>query len=279
MEQYCHQQGFETINDDKTISCTFGKMEKTHSVLDGLNDRCLIERYFEWSSHFNEEKKFTIMWTNQTHYPYFVNGTPERYTTDEDLNNYLNALKNSDLAFGQLMEQLKEHHELESTLVIVIGDHGEAFGTHNQYVHASNIFEENVHIPCILFNPILFKGTTDDRISGLIDIAPTIAQVAGIKKPESWQGTSLLNEDKMQEGRTFFISPYSNFLLGTRYKDWKFIYDGTTNEKKLYDLKTDPEELNNIAALHPDIVKVEFEMLAGWVQYQNDKTKEWINKP
>src|SRR5207237_5760195 len=97
---------------------------------------------------------FSVIWTYQTHYPYFFSEKEEKYDdSDPVFNRYLNAVKHSDLVLGNLLSELKRKGLFESTLVVVIGDHGEAFGRHDQTTHASKIYEENLHIPCVFINP------------------------------------------------------------------------------------------------------------------------------
>ncbi|WP_189587385.1 sulfatase-like hydrolase/transferase, partial [Mesorhizobium sp. M8A.F.Ca.ET.208.01.1.1] len=74
------------------------------------------------------------------------------YTDDEKFNAYLNALKVGDTALGEILESLKQSGKLDSTLVVILGDHGEAFGEHGDYVHATALYDENVHIPLIMVN-------------------------------------------------------------------------------------------------------------------------------
>lgn len=275
MADYARYQQFEQVEDYKNIACSYQKFKLTNTALDGLDDRCLVKRYLQWTDTYTQWSRFSVLWTNQTHYPYFTNQKQVNYDTrNEDLNRYLNALTQSDAAFGLLMSGLEQRKMLEQTLVLVVGDHGEAFGSHKQKTHASRIYEENVHIPLIIFNPVLFKGTTDNRIGGMVDIPPTISHILGLNKPQQWQGTSLLT--KHYKGRTYFISPYSEFLFGTRHQEWKYIYNGVTNFSELYNLKNDPKELVNVAQQHPEIVKQEFEMLAAWIQYHNQKISKWL---
>lgn len=275
MGLYASKNGFEVVEDDKSITCIYKKFETTNTSLDGLNDKCIVKRYLQWNDANKTRKKYSMIWTNQTHYPYFVDGKNEvKYVGDNpNLNRYLNALQNSDEAFGELLEGLQKRGQLNNTLVIVIGDHGEAFGTHNQTSHASYIYEENVHIPCIIYNPVLCRGNSESEIGGLIDIPPTIMHVLSLPSPETWQGRSLFSEEK--KNRVFFISPYSDFLFGTRSEEWKYIYNASTNRDELYNLKADPKELKNVAKFHREIVKQEYEILAAWVQYHNRKINAW----
>ncbi|TGR89203.1 hypothetical protein EN834_36835, partial [bacterium M00.F.Ca.ET.191.01.1.1] len=74
------------------------------------------------------------------------------------------------------------------------GDHGEAFGEHDDYVHASAIYEENVHIPLIMINKHLFHDQVVQSVGGIVDIAPTILDILGLPLPKQWQGRSLFRE-------------------------------------------------------------------------------------
>ena len=265
---YATHHGFETAEDFKIIRCDFKKFESNYAQLDGLDDRCIVSGYLNWKDSLKEQKTFSMLWVNQTHYPYFSHDK-NKYTNNAELNPYLNALKNVDEAFSQLMQGLKSRNNLNNTLVVVVGDHGEAFGTHNQYSHASKVYEENLHVPCLLINPVLFNGEKNNRIAGLIDIAPTVMHLLNIKTPQEWEGMSLL--DNRQKNHTFFVGPFSDFLFGSRFDNWKLIYNATINEYELYDLNKDPKELTNVANQHPDILKKEYEILSGWVQFHTAK--------
>ena len=83
--------------------------------------------------------------------------------------------------------------------------------------------------------------------------------------------------DTTKNGRTFFISPYTDLVLGTRNKNWKYIYDADTKQNELYNLATDPKELFNVSDRYPEVVKKEHKVLTGWVQYVHKKYNEWEN--
>jgi phosphoglycerol transferase MdoB-like AlkP superfamily enzyme len=278
MDSFARKSGFETIGDSKTIDCSFDKFRITNSSLDGLDDRCIAQQYLRWTDDHKKQHKFSMLWTNQTHQPYFFDRDKEvQYSKNGELNHYLNAIKYSDEAFGILMEGLQRRGMLNNTVVIVVGDHGEAFGSHDQFNHGSHIYDENVHIPGIVYSPVLCKGGTDDRVAGLIDLPPTIGAIAGIKKSDFWQGRSLFSKQERKEA--FYICPYSDFLCGLRDGKWKYIYNATTNTSELYDLEKDPLETNNVASKNRDIVKKEYELLGAWVQYQNKRIEDLKSTP
>jgi phosphoglycerol transferase MdoB-like AlkP superfamily enzyme len=274
IRKFLRSHGMETAEDLTSIACDRGKFQSNYAQLEGLDDRCIVSRYFSWREK-QAGKSFSMLWTNQTHYPYFSNDKI-KFTDNAALNPYLNALKNNDEAFNELMKGLEERDQLENTLVVVVGDHGEAFGTHSQFSHASNIYEENLHVPLLLINPVLFKGNYDNRPGGLIDVPPTIMHLLNLPAPAEWQGTSLLG-NKIKD-HTFFLVPFSDFLFGSRFENWKFIYNATSGTYELYDLSKDPGELNNVANSHPEIVKREYEILAAWVQYHDLMMKGVVEK-
>ncbi len=277
MEQFLRQQGFETVRDVKSIECDEKDFVFNYADQDGIDDKCLTADFGNWLKYNRDAKTFSILWTMQTHHPYSFHGKETDYVHgNTDLNRYLNALHHDDEAFGSMMESLEKEELVNTTLVIVIGDHGEAFGRHNQYTHASNIYEENLHIPCILINPMLFKGERDSRVAGVTDIPATIASLTGSDIPGDWQGRSLF--DTEPKDQTFFFSPFSDFLFGTRKGNWKLIFNATTNAFELYDLSNDPEETTNLADNHPEIVSNEYQRIAAWVRYQDEKMKTWTAK-
>lgn len=269
MADYAKETGFMKISDSRSMNCGYKRFEVTNTLLDGLDDKCIIPQYFSWLDTTSAGKKFSMFWTNQTHYPYAFDTKAEvKYVKGNDeLNRYLNALKNADEAFGMLIRGLESRNILQNTMIIVVGDHGEAFGTHGQTGHGSQIYEENVAVPCMIYSPLLFNGKKENKITSLIDVAPTILNVLGIPKPSLWQGKSLFANTSNE--RAFFICPYSDFLFGTRSQNWKYIFNATLNTDELYDLNNDPLELNNVAKKYPEVVKKEYEILGGWVQYHN----------
>jgi lipoteichoic acid synthase len=159
---------------------------------------------------------------------------------------------------------------------MVFGDHGEAFGTHGQFTHASNIYEENLKVPCLLINPKMFNGERDPRIAGMIDVAPTITHLLKLPLPKEWQGNSLLGNYKRDH--TFFIGPYSDFQFGSRFNNWKLIYNATTNQYSLFDIIKDPGETKNVADKNKKLVENEFELMAGWVQFHQNYMNRILKK-
>ena len=238
--------------------------------LNGSDDISTAESMATWfvQQHRAATPVFGMLWTNMTHYPYFTNSILLRFGTDENrLNRYLNALHAGDAAFSVFMKSLEQAGIADETLVVVVGDHGEAFGHHNQLTHARGIYEENCHVPLMLINSRLFNGQRYATVGGLIDIAPTIMEILGLPPSHQWQGRSLF--DSRRTGRTYFFSPWSDFLFGYRDGKMKFLYNASQNRYEIYDLSRDREERINVITNQREQTAHGVSQLAAWVQYQD----------
>jgi arylsulfatase A-like enzyme len=153
---------------------------------------------------------------------------------------------------------------MDSTLVVILGDHGEAFGQHGNMFHRL-LYEEEVRIPFLLLNSKLFQGEIDSTLGGAIDIAPTVMDLLGYSLPGEWQGRSLFSRNRFP--RVYLFGPYSG-LFGEREGKWKLIYNPIAGSAELYDLATDPNEQHNLAFKYPELVESGRDRLAAWVQYQ-----------
>jgi arylsulfatase A-like enzyme len=272
MGNYARNQQFQLVKDRSTIGCS-QQFSTTKTEIDGVNDICTVRNYLQWLDSNKTKKNFSVLWTNQTHSPYYADDRIVFSKENDRLNTYLNALHHTDSVFNFMMQQLEKRGKLNNSLVVFIADHGEAFGTHNQTLHASRIYEENVHIPCFFFNPLFFHGTSSSQIGGLIDIPPTLTHMLGLPKPDNWEGKSLL--ENAVPNRSFFVSPYTDLIIGTRHGNWKYIFNVDTEEPELYDLSKDPKELNEVSHMYPEVVKKEHEVLIAWFQYVEKNYSKW----
>jgi arylsulfatase A-like enzyme len=123
----------------------------------------------------------------------------------------------------------------------MFGDHGEAFGQHRGNVgHTLFINEENVKVPFLIAMPgLTFPPTRSPDIVSLIDVAPTMLDLAGIAEPADYQGTSALRSGRRM---ALFMTDYSLGLLGLRDGCWKYIHQVDAGRSKLFDVCSDPGE-------------------------------------
>lgn len=271
--EFLARHSFDVLQDyrDRPGELLLTDTEQYPPAATGTDDVCTVEYAHRWMSRGGAQPFLAVIWTDMTHYPYHVHGEERPIVNRSDvpgqmLNRYLNALRRTDEAFGRCLRLLREAGLDESTLVIAVGDHGEAFGKHGTFGHASGIYEENVHVPLMLIHPSLFHGESNLAICGLVDVAPTVLHLLDAPVPGSWQGRSLFDSQRAE--RVYFQCPYSECLLGYREGSRTFLYNGSTGEHELYDLAADPLQTKNLIGSHPDLACVMEQRIAAWVQYQ-----------
>ncbi|MGZ4041813.1 MAG: LTA synthase family protein [Bacteroidia bacterium] len=274
--EFLANRRFDKVKDRKNLDCSlhFEETDHKHEALDGVDDECTANELMAWVNNKENKPFFGVMWTYQTHYPYYTVGKRKVFSeSDTLLNRYLNAVNHSDAVLANILENLKSNNLYESTLIVVVGDHGEAFGRHNQFTHASKIYEENVHIPCMFINPA-FNGERRNITGGSVDIAPTIMELLKQPVPEEWQGNSLFT--KQYNDRTYFFCPWSDYLFGFKEGDMKYIFNATKNISEIYNIKNDPFEMINLFPGSGDNIKISQQKLAAWAQYQDKYMKKLL---
>ncbi len=214
-------------------------------------------------------------------------GVDYMYHDNLDLNEmvvkYCETLLGVDESVGTVMDYLKNEGLDESTLVIYMGDNGFSWGEHG-LIDKRHFYEESVKVPLLIRCPELFEGgKTLRQMVQNIDIAPTILEEAGIKKPDYMPGVSFVPILKGDAGiaarKEIFYEYYWEYdfpmtptVFGMRTDDYKYIkYHGIWDRNELYDLKNDPNEMYNLIADpdKQDIAKSMSEALYNWLEQTN----------
>jgi arylsulfatase A-like enzyme len=156
-------------------------------------------------------------------------------------NAYDEGIRHVDDRLGRLFEELKQRGLYDNTLIIVTADHGEEFLEHGLLGHGESLYDEVIRVPLIVKFPCPGKQCGHRRIESqveLVDIFPTIMEVAGLRRPETLVGRSLL--DPPAAGRNAFSEWGESVSLRTPL--WKLIYDRPRDSSELYHLAEDPGE-------------------------------------
>ncbi len=170
---------------------------------------------------------------------------------------YAETLLGVDESIGRVLDALRQRGQLDSTLVIYMGDNGFAFGEHG-LIDKRTAYEESMRVPLLARCPELFKGgqTVQEVVAGL-DIMPTCLEAAGVAPPSGIDGKSWLQLTRGDNSgwrkellyeyyweRNFPQTPTIFALRGDRYK---FIRPhGIWDVEELYDLQEDPLESRNL---------------------------------
>jgi arylsulfatase K len=178
-----------------------------------------------------------------------------------------------DAMVGKLLDKLEALDLWDSTYVIYLSDHGEMAMEHRQHLKNS-LYEPSARVPMMIAGPDVEQGARVDDLVSLIDVYPTLMDMAGMALPDGLEGVSLMPElhGERAPGRPDYVfSEYhsnfqntSSFML--RRGNWKYIaYDGY--EPQLFDLQSDPYEMTNLVDARPDRVEAMDADLRAIVDY------------
>ena len=289
MNRFLLHRGYDVIRDARDATRE-GEPEISSW---GVEDRWLVDDIFKFIDQAPPPRAaaqpfYVFSWTQATHHPYepgptwedhdFLQGIDTYGDMTWDLGRYLNSLYELDKQLGRLLEGLRARKLADDTIVVITGDHGEAFGVphHKSVGHTNKVYQEDVNVPLIIWSPSLFKtGGRPQTIGAHVDLGATVIDLLGLSAPGSWQGRSLLSP--AHPPRCYFYGMMDTSLLGVRENQYKFVFNATLGRQELYDLTNDRQEQTNIELLHPDVCQRLRRRLAAWLaapQRQADRNPE-----
>jgi arylsulfatase A-like enzyme/Flp pilus assembly protein TadD len=177
------------------------------------------------------------------HAPYRA---PERRATDP----YNNEVAFTDAHLGNLFDRLRAAGQLDSTLIVVVADHGESLGEHGEATHGLFAYEATLRIPLIIAGPSI-RPAVVEAAAGQVDLAPTVLDLLGIETATQGDGRSLLPalRGEALPARPLYFEALDSYLTrnwapltGVVADGWKYI---DLPDAELYDLRSDPAELRN----------------------------------
>ncbi|MFT5301150.1 MAG: iduronate 2-sulfatase [Mariniblastus sp.] len=168
---------------------------------------------------------------------------------------YYASVTHMDAQVGRVLKALDELGLREKTIVIFSSDHGYHLGEHHKW-QKQHLFEETTRVPFILSVPWLAKshGNAANQICELVDLYPTISDLAGLQAPDYLQGASMrsiladVETREWEKSRAFTVSTKGGVSLRTekwRYTEWG---KGRSKDVELYDLTKDPQEFTSVAS-------------------------------
>lgn len=235
-------QGFDFYDD------TF----KNPDHLEGYEPQRIASQVFESASEWferNSGNRF-FCWVHyyDPHLPYAAPPPYDKIYKSP----YDGEVAYTDVYIGKLVKLLKEKNVYDTTLIVVVGDHGEGLGDHGEDTHGIFLYDTTLKVPLIFHSPgrIPEQLVVDVQVR-TIDILPTILDVLNISAPGDCQGKSLV---PLMKGDAFDVKSYAESYLSllacgwaelkaVRTNRWKFI---EAPKPELYDLVKDPEEEINL---------------------------------
>jgi len=248
-------QGFDYYYDRFDLS----KFEKISlgSVQRPANE--VIDEALRWLGENKDSKFFAWIHLYDPHTPY---EPPPPFAEKYPQNPYVGEIAFVDSELSRLGRFLEENSLNESSFLIIAGDHGESLGEHREAAHGFFIYQEAVHVPLIFVMPIpRFKGLSAPAVVSLVDVMPTVLEMAGLPVPREVQGESLVpfffrpaaDPDRYAYSETYYPRFHYGWseLKGFQNKRYKLII---APQKELYDLAADADEMRDLSSVEAGVL-------------------------
>ena len=252
--QFGMSQGFDNYNDE------FEEPVMGHEDMFERSGAEASRLACEWLDENHQENFFFFL-----HYydPHTTYAPPEPFASEYADNLYAGEIAHTDNCISKVIDKLKALGIYESSLIIIVGDHGEGLGEHGEEEHGYFIYDGFIRVPFIVKSPMQRKPKRIDRPVSLVDVVPTICGYLGITPPEGIQGVDLSKlPDKTDDAdkpryiycESLYPTLYKcNPLLGVVEGRWKYI---ETTRPELYDLSKNPGETKNLIQIEPHRARI-----------------------
>jgi arylsulfatase A-like enzyme/tetratricopeptide (TPR) repeat protein len=223
----------------------------------------VVKAFFDWFATNSEKKFFSWLHFYDPHSPY---EPPEPYKTKyggRPWGLYDGEIAYVDALVGRVVDELKKKDLLKKTVIIIVGDHGESLGEHNESGHAFFIYDATQSVPLIVRIPSTsVQGKVIESQVENVDIMPSVLELLGLPVPKEVQGRSFLpllagkkaGADRVAYSETYYPRYHYGWseLKGLRTTRYKFIQ---APRPELYDLVNDPGERTNIYGQDPSVAR------------------------
>ncbi|MBN2244672.1 MAG: sulfatase-like hydrolase/transferase [Candidatus Aminicenantes bacterium] len=208
----------------------------------------VVDLALDW---VKKQKAPWFLWVHcfDPHFPY---EPPEPFLSQYESDPYSGEVAYVDSVLKQITDFTLTGEVKNNTIIIFTGDHAESLNEHGEPTHAYFAYNSSIWIPLIISAPDISARKVTEYVSHT-DIFPTVCDLLDLKKPAILQGNSLLpllKGKKFKENPIYFESLYPYYsrgwapLRGYIFKEKKYIESPIP---ELYDLKTDFDELKNLA--------------------------------
>jgi arylsulfatase A-like enzyme len=204
-----------------------------------------------WIEAEARSRFFLLLHFYEPHAPYTP---PEPFRSEYRGREYDGEIAAADASLGELIALLKQRNLYDTATIVFLSDHGEGLGDHGESQHGIFLYRESIRVPLTIKLPgSEKKGKRVKTPVGLVDLLPTIAQLAGATPPAGLSGESLLPiiEGREPARRIYAESMFPRIHLGL--SDLAALIDGRHQyieapRPELYDLAADPQQKQNILA-------------------------------
>jgi len=166
----------------------------------------------------------------------------------EQLAEYYAMISGLDYQIGRILKKLESTGQAENTVIVFSADHGLALGSHG-LLGKQSLYEHSQKSPLIFAGPGISKGSTGS-LTYLLDIPATVLSLAGVEVLPAMDGrdlSAIWTGDDSRVRESLFLS-FAKEIRAVRDERYKLIRYPQIDFLQLFDLRNDPDELENLAA-------------------------------
>ncbi|MFT5482268.1 MAG: phosphoglycerol transferase MdoB-like AlkP superfamily enzyme [Halieaceae bacterium] len=268
---------FDKIVGSNTLTSTERKANKLNSW--GVTEEYAWSLAMDWldTDQSSQQPFFLHYMTVSSHHPYsYPKSLLAPYPSQGNLNRFRNSLFYADTLITNMIEDLKARGLKDNTLLVITGDHGQAFGIRHpgNFAHKNRLYEENLRTFLLIIDlrPNTKVSTHQSSRPGSSgDIAATLFALQN-NDLDFFPSQNLLSEHYSPRINYFHKSAYPG-QWGLRDGNWKFIGsisgEDTRHTPELYNLSTDPDEQNNLSGLYPELMATYEARTSQWFLESN----------
>lgn len=238
-------------------------------------------RYGRYSANYTDVEKVLIASV--------INNSKPLFHDEKELliRNYDLEIERVDQKIAAIFEELKKMNIYDSSIIIIVSDHGESFGEHNLMLHGLSLYEDNIRVPLIIKFPVSDKKTGYmNKAVSLTGLMPTILSYLNIPIPNTVQGISFFDErEQILIAQNFRDPTWKNHNTTKRFDQDLIslivgkhkIISSIGGKSELFDLELDPFEKNNLFDTNSDLRNLLIEHLDQHIKTLNllqDNTKK-----
>ena len=224
-----------------------------HGPTNGRNEVQMVDFFLERLKRA-KGPFFAVYHSYAAHWPYIDYG-PEfdvfgsnRPKIHDWVYRYYNNLRLMDMQIERIYHTLEKMGRLSDTVIVVTGDHGQAFGKHpGNWIHSRASFMENYRVPLVIFSPGLRQPLVINKRTQHADILPTVLSLMGVSyNPRLVQGENILKK-AFRRRYDFMYGNERTLSTIDRQTDIKLQLGLKNGQCWVYDLRRDPEETKRLS--------------------------------
>lgn len=259
---------------------------KDYPVTQEWPDEAAIKKHQKITGPFTSHQQFA---NDESPYPLMPGAINNRSDFEKMVTAYDSSIAFVDHHVKQVLDELERQGVIDDAVIVISGDHGDAFGEHGIYSDHVNIDECVQRVPLIIRWPGITKpDSSSNALMYNVDYAPTVCDMLGFEIPSDWDGKSYAGNitGEVEANREYLVWDSGLYTVQRAVRTKTHLYIRTFDsydynnwqDEELYDITNDRFQTRNLAEACPDILEDCRNKMGEWLEEQKAK-KNWRYDP